>query len=102
MIAPLTFACEPAGLDWEKLYQDYDRNLDQMIDQHEWQNLVHLKGQSVTWERQVFKTDLKRRKIFKALDQNHNGLLDQQEMSNIYQYFTNPCKGWRYRWGNKG
>lgn len=99
MVIPLSHSCEPASLDWEKLYADYDLNRDQMIDLNEWKKLIHLKNQPVSWQKQVFSVDPKRIKIFKALDQNHNGLIDQQEITNIYQYFSNPCKGWGQTWG---
>ncbi|USA46137.1 EF-hand domain-containing protein [Acinetobacter sp. C26M] len=99
MVIPIAYSCEPAGLDWEKLYADYDLNRDQMIDQNEWKKLILLQGQPVTWQKQVLTIDSKRIKIFKALDLNHNGLIDQQEMINIYQYFTNPCQGWGSTWG---
>jgi len=93
----VTYACEPVSLDWKKLYQDYDQNHDQMIDQNEWKKLIELNDQFVAWEKTSI-TDPKRLKIFKALDQNHNGLIDQQEMTNIYLYFANPCKGWGSKW----
>ena len=87
-------SCEPAGLDWEKLYADYDINHDQMIDLNEWTKLIQLKDQPVSWQKQFFSMDNKRIKIFKSLDQNHNGLIDQQEIVNIYHYFVNPCQNY--------
>ncbi|OEC91529.1 hypothetical protein EC846_2957 [Acinetobacter sp. BIGb0102] len=92
MAISTTYSCEPTGLDWEKLYTDYDINSDQMIDIKEWTKLIELRGQSVSWQKQFFSLDHKRIKIFKSLDQNNNGLIDQQEITNIYHYFINPCQ----------
>lgn len=99
MAISMSYSCEPAGLDWEKLYADYDLNRDQMIDQNEWTKLIELKDQPVSWQKQFFPLDRKRIKIFKALDQDHNGLIDQQEITNIYGYFINSCQGWGQTWG---
>lgn len=99
VVIPTTYSCEPAGLDWEKLYADYDLNHDQMIDQNEWKKLILLQGQPVSWQKQILAIDSKKIKIFKALDLNRNGLIDQQEIINIYQYFSNPCQGWGSPWG---
>lgn len=100
MAISMSYSCEPAGLDWKKLYADYDLNRDQMIDQNEWKKLIELKDQPVSWQKQRLTIDPNRIKIFKALDLNHNGLLDQQEIINIYTYFSNPCQGWGSTWGN--
>lgn len=99
MTIPVCYGCEPAALNWEKLYADNDLNHDQAIDLNEWKKLVSLKDQPVSWQQQASATDPKRIKIFKALDQNHNRLLSQQELTNIYQYFSNPCDGWGESWG---
>ncbi|UUM27769.1 EF-hand domain-containing protein [Acinetobacter colistiniresistens] len=99
MAIPLSHSCEPTALDWDKLYADYDLNHDQMIDQNEWKQLIHLKDQPVSWQKKAFAIDPNRMKIFKALDQDHNGLIDQQEINNIYGYFINPCLGWGSTWG---
>ena len=88
------WACDPASVQWEQLYKDYDRNHDQQFDTVEWVSLIELKKQSYQWQEPFNPLDPTRNKIFLELDQDHNKLLSQEEMYNIYRFFPDPCADW--------
>ena len=88
------WACDPASVQWEQLYKDYDRNHDQQFDTVEWVSLIELKNQSYQWQEPLNPLDPTRNKIFLELDQDHNKLLSQDEMYNIYRFFPDPCADW--------
>lgn len=89
-----TWACDPAEMQWEKLYKDYDHNRDQQFDMTEWVSLIKLENQSYQWQEPFNPLDPTRNKIFLELDQDHNKLLSQEEMYNIYRFFPDPCADW--------
>ncbi|MEB3753047.1 EF-hand domain-containing protein [Acinetobacter sp. MD2(2019)] len=99
MAISVAYSCEPASIDLEMLYANYDLNHDQMIDQKEWQQLIELKDQPVSWQNPASANDPKRMQVFLALDHDHNGVIDPQELGKIYRYFSNPCLGWGSKWG---
>ncbi len=88
------WACDPASVQWEQLYKDYDRNHDQQFDTVEWVSLIELKNQSYQWQEPLNPLDPTRNKIFLELDQDHNKLLSQEEMYEIYRFFPDPCVDW--------
>lgn len=98
-ITTKAYTCEPAALDWDRLYLDYDQNKDRKIDVGEWKKLIELKHQSYQWTKKVEKDDPFRLKIFHQLDKNKNLNLNEDELSQIYLYFPNPCDGWGETWG---
>lgn len=100
--AQLAYACEPAELDWDQLYLDYDQNKNHSIEKEEWKKLIQLKNQSYKWNDKADAKDPYRFKIFQQLDSNSNAQLSNEELYNIYQYFPNPCDGWGETWGVSG
>lgn len=90
----IAHACEPAGLDWQALYQDHDKNRNRFFEPAEWPMLIRLDSQSVDWRDKAPRRDSDRWQVFRELDRNHDRRLSEEEMNGIHMYFSNPCAGW--------
>lgn len=91
MMSPYTLACEPVALDWDGLYRNGDLNKDRLINREEWKKVSQLTNQPYQWDNQTPTHDAFRFQIFKQLDKNQDEQLNQDEMSGIYAYLTDPC-----------
>lgn len=97
LIVPVTHACEPAAVDWQLLDQRYDRNHDGRYSRDEFARINDLPP--FDWPRE-FAGPLGHQRLFKRLDRNKNGQIEEQEFFEIYSWLPNPCAGWP--WSNRG
>ncbi len=88
------WACEPASVDWASFMQTYDKDRNQTLDLNEFEGVREFSP--YTWPAGFAGTG-GRRRLFRALDQNRDGVLAEDERVGVYSYLTNPCAGWPWR-----
>ncbi|MDQ9009192.1 EF-hand domain-containing protein [Acinetobacter gerneri] len=95
-LSTISFACEPASVDWDLIMKDYDLNKDQKISQHEFSHIQNFVPYE--WPSSMqFQGKEGHAKLFKYLDQNNDGQLSQQELYEVYNLLPNPCAGWPWK-----
>lgn len=91
-----SFACEPASIDWELFYKNYDLEKNKNIDKNEF---AHVQGFiPYSWPtNKDFQGLDKNRKLFNFLDKDKNKQLTNTELGELYSVLPNPCAGWPWK-----
>lgn len=92
-----SFACDPISLDWELFHQRYDLNHNEKFDLKEFQRVTNFAP--YPWPQDPrFKNshqlETKQSALFKFLDLNKDGQLNDEELGLVHQLFKNPCEDW--------
>ena len=81
-------ACEPASIDWQHFFAQYDRNGNGQISEREFKRVGGFFPYH--WPNRPY---LSHRNLFAKLDINQDGALDQDELSGVYTLLSNPYLG---------